>query len=178
MSTEASLLRSDTPPRIVLMGVSGCGKTAVGHALAAATGARFIDGDSLHPLANIAKMSRGEPLDDDDRWPWLGAVGKVLATPPGPTIVGCSALKRAYRDRIRAAAGGDVAFVHLSGSRSLIAARMGARPDHFMPPSLLDSQFAALEAPTADEDAITIDVDRPLADIVSLIIGAFGEKAA
>jgi gluconokinase len=166
------------PPRIVVMGVSGCGKTAVGEALAAATGARFIDGDSLHPLANIAKMSRGEPLDDVDRWPWLGAVGKALATPPGPTIVGCSALKRAYRDSIRAAAGGTVTFVHLAGSRSLIAARMGARAGHFMPLSLLDSQFATLEAPSADEDAITVDIDRPLADIVSLVTDAFREKAA
>lgn len=178
MSTAASRLPSSVPSRIVLMGVAGSGKTAVGEALSHRLGARYVDGDELHSPANIAKMSRGEPLTDEDRWPWLAAVGKVLAGGDGVTIVGCSALRRAYRDRIRAGAGAPVTFVHLAGSRDVIAARMAARAGHFMPLSLLDSQFAALEPPGSDEDAVSVDIDRPLAEIVDLIARAFGEKTA
>lgn len=112
MSTAASRLRSEmatsTPSRIVLMGVAGCGKSAVGAALAARIGATYIDGDDLHPPANIARMSRGEPLTDDDRRPWLTLVGRKLADPGGILILGCSALKRRYRDHIRAEAGAPV----------------------------------------------------------------------
>ena len=110
--------------KIVIMGVAGSGKTTVGEMLAAATGFPFIDGDSLHPAANIDKMSRGIPLCDDDRWPWLDAVGGALRDTAGPVIIGCSALKRAYRDRIRAASGKDTLFVHLAGNRALIGERM------------------------------------------------------
>jgi gluconokinase len=116
------------------MGVAGCGKSAVGAALAARLRATYIDGDDLHPPANIAKMSRGEPLADDDRWPWLTLVGQKLANPDGILILGCSALKRRYRDHIRNEAGAPVTFVHLSGSRELIAARMAVpAPDTSCP---------------------------------------------
>lgn len=151
------------------MGVAGCGKTTVGETLAAATGWRFIDGDALHPPHNIAKMSAGTPLADEDRWPWLEAVGDALSAGDEPTIIGCSALKRSYRDRIRSRAGGPVNFVHLSGSRDLIAERMKARQGHFMPPSLLDSQFAALEPPGDDERAITVEIAAPLAQTIETL---------
>lgn len=169
MSTAASRPRSEMPKRIVLMGVAGCGKSAVGAALAARTGAVYLDGDDLHPPENIAKMSRGEPLTDEDRWPWLTLIGQRLAEPDGILILGCSALKRRYRDHIRAQAGAPVTFVHLSGSKDLITRRMGARAGHFMPTSLIDSQFAALEPPTADENAITVDINSPLEAIVAAI---------
>lgn len=147
----------------VVMGVAGCGKSTVGAAFAAAIGARFIDGDDLHPAANVAKMSAGVPLTDDDRWPWLDRVADVLI---GNVVVGCSALKRRYRDRIRATAG-PVRFLHLAGSRDVIAARMANRPGHFMPAALLDSQFAALEPPGPDEDAVTVDIDQPIAAVIA-----------
>jgi gluconokinase len=142
------------------MGVSGCGKSSVGEALAPRLGIPYVDGDDLHPPENVAKMRAGTPLTDDDRWPWLDRVAGVLRD-SAPVIVGCSALKRAYRDRIRAGAGDAVTFVHLAGDRALIAARMGSRTGHYMPPSLLDSQFAALEPPGPDE-AITLDIALPL----------------
>ena len=166
MSTAASQPRSEANRRIVLMGVAGCGKSAVGAALAARLGATYLDGDDLHPQANIDKMSRGEALTDEDRWPWLTLVGQKLAAPDGILILGCSALKRRYRDHIRKEAGAPVLFVHLAGSRKLIATRMAARAGHFMPASLIDSQFAALEPPGPDENAVTVDIDRPLERIV------------
>ena len=161
--------RSD---RNVLMGVAGSGKTSVGVALSLAAGIPYRDGDDLHPAANVAKMSRGEPLTDDDRWPWLAKVGQTLA--PAPLIIGCSALKRCYRDLITAEAHAPVTFIHLSGSRDLIASRMNARKGHFMPPALLDSQFAALEPPGPDENAITVGIDQSLEGIVADIITALG----
>ena len=154
--------------RLVLMGVAGSGKTSVGQALAARIGIAYRDGDDLHPPGNIARMARGEPLTDEDRWPWLERVGQALAAEEA-LILGCSALKRAYRDRIRDAAG-EVIFVHLSGSRRVIAARMRAREGHFMPASLLDSQFAALEPPRPDEAAVTVDIDQPVEAVVSDIL--------
>lgn len=154
--------------RIIVMGVSGCGKTSVGEALAARLGIPFEDGDDLHPRANVEKMRSGRPLDDDDRWPWLDAVGRRLGD-AAPLVIGCSALKRAYRDRIRARAGGAVTFVHLAGDKALISARMAARTGHYMPPSLLDSQFAALEPPGPDE-AFTVAIDHPPARIVDSIL--------
>jgi gluconokinase len=158
------------------MGVAGCGKSSVGAALSARLGVPYRDGDDLHPPANIARMSRGEPLTDDDRWPWLARVAAVLAA-EAPVIVGCSALKRRYRDAIRTAAGGPVDFAHLSGARAVIEARMAARTGHFMPTSLLDSQFAALEAPGPDERAVTVDIDRPLDAVVAAIAAALERTA-
>ena len=150
--------------RIVVMGVSGCGKSSVGLALAEALGARFIDGDDLHPEANKAKMAAGIPLNDDDRWPWLDLVGEALAE--SNTVVACSALKRVYRERILAAAPGTF-FVHLHGTRELLAQRMGARPDHFMPVSLLDSQLNTLELLGADEPGVMLDIALPIDQLVA-----------
>jgi carbohydrate kinase (thermoresistant glucokinase family) len=150
--------------RIVVMGVSGCGKSSVGLALSEALGARFIDGDDLHPEANKAKMAAGIPLNDDDRWPWLDLVGEALAE--SNTVVACSALKRVYRERILAAAPGTF-FVHLHGTRELLAQRMGARPDHFMPVSLLDSQLNTLELLGADEPGVMLDIALPVDQLVA-----------
>ena len=154
--------------RLVIMGVSGCGKSSVGAGLATRLGLNYRDGDDLHPPENVAKMRAGMPLTDADRWPWLDRVGQVFLA-EAPVIVGCSALKRAYRDRIRTAAGGPVTFVHLAGSQEVIAARMALRQGHYMPLSLLDSQFAALEPPTAEE-AITVSIDQPLEALVADIL--------
>lgn len=162
--------------RVVIMGVAGCGKSSVGAALSAALGVPYVDGDDLHPAANVDKMRRGVALTDEDRWPWLGQVATCLQN-SAPVIVGCSALKRAYRDRIRADVQGKVAFVHLSGDRDLIAARMAQRQGHYMPLSLLDSQFAALEPPGQDE-AVTATIDQPLRDIVAQILGHLSGEVA
>jgi carbohydrate kinase (thermoresistant glucokinase family) len=153
--------------RIVVMGVSGCGKSTVGQQLAAALDARFVDGDDLHPPANKSKMAAGIPLNDSDRWPWLDLVGAELAK--GNTIVACSALKVAYRDRISAAADGTF-FVHLAGSRELLEQRMRARTNHFMPASLLDSQLATLEPLGADEMGAVFDIATPPAQLVEQIV--------
>jgi carbohydrate kinase (thermoresistant glucokinase family) len=144
------------------MGVSGSGKSTVGAELAARLGVPFVDGDALHPVANVAKMAAGIPLDDADRWPWLDAVGARLAE--SRVVVACSALRRSYRDRLRAAAP-DVRFVLLDGSRELLAARTGARLDHFMPPALLDSQLATLERPAPDEHVLVYDIAEAPAGI-------------
>ena len=162
--------------RVVIMGVAGCGKSSVGAALSAALGVTYVDGDDLHPAANVDKMRRGVALSDDDRWPWIGQVAACLQN-SAPVIVGCSALKRAYRDRIRGGVQGEVAFVHLSGDRDLIAARMAQRQGHYMPLSLLDSQFAALEPPGQDE-AFTVTIDQPLPDIVAQILGHLSGEVA
>ena len=154
------------------MGVAGCGKSSVGEALSVRLGIPYRDGDDLHTPEAVEKMRVGIPLTDEDRWPWLDRVAGVLAS-EAPIMVGCSALKRAYRDRIRAGAGGLVQFVHLSGTRELIASRMAARTGHYMPTSLLDSQFAALEAPGPLE-ALTVDIDQPLAAIVDAILPQIG----
>lgn len=161
----------------VVMGVSGCGKTSVGEALARALDLPFADGDDLHPPENIAKMSAGIPLGDNDRWPWLDQVGARLKAHPDGMIIGCSALKRIYRDRIRKAAGRAVTFIHLAGSKALISDRLQARKGHFMPASLIDSQFAALEPPQADERAITVSIDASLEKIVADALSAIrGER--
>ncbi|MEM7642976.1 MAG: gluconokinase [Pseudomonadota bacterium] len=157
--------------RIVVMGVTSTGKTATGEALARALGGRFVDGDDLHPASNVAKMARGEPLDDADRAPWLDRVGAALARGEQTCVIACSALKRAYRDRIRAVVPGAV-FVHLHGPRDLIAARMAAREGHFMPVSLLESQLATLERPGPDEAAIPVDITDPVETMVSGIVAA------
>lgn len=151
------------------MGVAGCGKSSVGVALAPLLGAEYLDGDDLHPPENIARMSRGEPLTDADRAPWLALIGAALR-PDQARIIGCSALKRIYRHQITAAARAPVTFIHLAGSRTVIEARMRARTGHFMPASLLDSQFAALEPPGPDEQAISVDIDQPFDAVVAAIL--------
>ncbi|MGX9965345.1 gluconokinase [Roseomonas sp. F4] len=143
---------------VLVMGVSGAGKSTVGPLIADRLGLRFDDADSFHPPANVAKMSRGEPLDDDDRAPWLDAIGAHLAAHRGRgCVVTCSALKRAYRDRLRAAAP-DLRLVFLQGDMALVAARQAARQNHFMPASLVASQFATLEPPAPEEGAVLLDV--------------------
>jgi gluconokinase len=162
--------------RLVIMGVSGCGKSSVGAGLAERLGIPYRDGDDLHPAANVDKMRAGVPLTDDDRWPWLDRVAGVLRD-DAPVIVGCSALRRVYRDRIRQGAGGPVTFVHLAGDRAVIAERMAARTGHYMPTTLLDSQFATLEPPGVDE-ALTVDIDQPLPAILTTILDHLtGESA-
>ena len=151
----------------ILMGVSGCGKSSVGEALSERVSMSFMDGDDLHPPSNIQKMASGQPLDDDDREPWLAKVGQSLAEAEGPVVIGCSALKRKYRNWIRDAVGEPVHFMHLDAPKEVLAARLAAREDHFMPASLLDSQFAALENLEADELGQRINIDRPLTDVVA-----------
>jgi len=157
------------------MGVSGCGKTAVGEALADGLGVPFIEGDQHHSQTNIDKMAAGIPLTDDDRWPWLAALGGILGETVrqnGGGVLACSALRKAYRCRLADAAGLPVRFVFLQGSRALLAERMRDRPGHYMPVALLDSQLATLEPPGPDEGAITVSIDEPLAALVERIAGA------
>jgi carbohydrate kinase (thermoresistant glucokinase family) len=145
------------------MGVSGCGKSTVGRDIALDLGRVFIDADCLHPLANKTKMAAGFPLDDEDRWPWLDIVGTALELRDEngvPTVVACSALKRIYRDRLRASAPGTV-FVLLEGSRELLQSRIGSRAHEFMPTTLLDSQLATLEELESDEDGVVVDIAPP-----------------
>jgi len=145
------------PPRLLVMGVSGSGKSTLGALLAGRLDLPFADADAFHPPANIAKMSAGIALTDADRWPWLDALGRWLAAQPGGGVIGCSALKRAYRDRLRGHAPG-LRVIHPHGEMALIAARQGARQGHFMPPSLMESQYATLEPCMPDEDALVLDV--------------------
>ena len=139
------------------MGVSGCGKTTLGRALAERLGAAFVDADDLHPAAKVAKMASGQPLTDADRWPWLHRVAGALKD-LAPVVVACSALRRAYRDQLRGA--GDVRFLHLAAPQEVIADRMAARQGHFMPPGLLASQYATLEPP-GPEEALILDAALP-----------------
>ncbi|MCG6903483.1 MAG: gluconokinase [Rhodobacter sp.] len=153
----------------VIMGVAGCGKSTVGAALAQQAGATYLDGDDLHPPGNIAKMSAGLPLDDEDRAPWLDLVGQALRDRAGTCLIGCSALKRTYRDRIRRAAQEPVGFLHLAGPREVIEARMSQRTGHFMPVALLDSQFATLEPLQPDETGLAVDIDQSFESVVAAL---------
>jgi len=162
--------------RILVMGVAGSGKSTLGAALAARLGVAFVDADDLHPPENIAAQAAGRPLTDEMRAPWLEACGRVLAEAPGG-VLGCSALKRAYRDRLRAFVP-DLALVYPEADRALIEARMAARADHFMPVSLLDSQFATLEPPTPDEAPITVSIVPRVDEIVDTLVHRLGRPGA
>jgi gluconokinase len=151
------------------MGVSGSGKSTVGAALARRLGVAFADADAFHPAANIAKMAAGEPLTDDDRRPWLDAVGQWLARHGDGGVMSCSALKRSYRDQLRSHCP-RIEFVHLTGSPQLIAQRQGNRPGHFMPPTLLRSQFDALQPLEPDEHGMTVDVAQGVDAIVEAVL--------
>jgi gluconokinase len=148
----------------VVMGVASCGKTSVGELLAEKLNAHFIEGDRLHPATNVAKMSAGNALTDNDRWPWLAAVGESLAGREA-SVASCSALKRVYREAIAKAAHRPVYFIYLHGSREMLESRIGARKGHFMPASLLDSQLATLEAPANDERALRLDIAMTVNDL-------------
>jgi gluconokinase len=152
-------------PVLVVMGVSGSGKSTVGAAVAQRLRVPFADADDFHPPANIAKMTAGQALDDHDRRPWLEAIGEWLAAHPDGAVISCSALKRSYRDQLRHHAPA-VAFLHLQGEREVIARRQASRPGHFMPASLLTSQFATLEPLQPDERGVVIDVDQSVDAIV------------
>jgi gluconokinase len=157
-------------PVLVVMGVTSAGKSTIAGILAGQLGWDFAEGDDLHPAANVAKMSAGTPLTDEDRWPWLDRVAAWIQnhTATGmPGIITCSALKRIYRDRL---AGNDVVFAHLTASKDLIGQRLTARMDHFMPATLLDSQIATLEPPEADESAISVPVGRAPSEVAGEII--------
>jgi gluconokinase len=161
------------PAALIVMGVAGSGKSTIGEALAARLHWTFEDGDRFHPASNVAKMSAGHPLTDDDRWPWLQAIAdeidRVVAA-GGHVVVACSALKRAYRDLL-VHGRDDIRIVYLDGSRDLIAGRLKARKGHFMPPGLLDSQFATLQVPAADENSISVAIDANVEAIVNDIAG-------
>ncbi len=163
---------------VVFMGVCGTGKTTVGESVAKQLNCPFLEGDRFHPPENVEKMRAGIPLDDDDRWPWLERLGQAMgeqASRDGLVIAACSALKLAYRDRLRLFAGEDTLFILLDGDARLLTARMSARTDHYMPPALLDSQLAILERPHKNERSMALDVaespDRLIARSVSAISG-------
>lgn len=147
---------------VIIMGVAGCGKSSVGKRLSQISKMAYLDGDDLHPPANIAKMSKGLPLNDDDRWPWLTDIGTMLEKSSQPTAIGCSALKYSYRDHIRKTTQKPVCFIHLVGERDLIAKRMAARTGHFMPTTLIDSQFADLEPLSTNELGAKFDISQDL----------------
>ncbi len=162
---------------IVVMGVAGSGKSTIAAGLAEKLGVDFIEGDSLHPQANVNKMAGGVPLTDDDRWPWLDKIGAHIEAERQAgrgVVVSCSALKHIYRDRLRAQVKGRVQFVMLNGSRDLIAGRMLGRKGHFMPQSLLDSQLATLEKPGPDEDAVILDITHDVKTLLSEASAAVG----
>ncbi|MDW6020597.1 gluconokinase [Mesorhizobium sp. BAC0120] len=154
---------------VVVMGVAGCGKTVVGEGLATALGWRFIEGDRLHPQANVERMSAGLPLTDAHRWSWLDAIGMQIAEAGRDgvgSVAACSALKRVYRDGLRSH-DGRILFIYLDIDKATAAARVAARKGHFMPASLIDSQFADLEPPGPGEAAIRLDARRPVGDLVA-----------
>ncbi|WP_461016403.1 gluconokinase [Streptomyces daliensis] len=161
---------------VVVMGVAGTGKSTVGELLARELGVPYAEADAFHPPANIAKMTAGTPLDDTDRAPWLDAIGAWARERDGlGGVVSCSALKRAYRDRLRTAEPG-LFFLHLTGDRALIADRMGQRQDHFMPLTLLDSQFATLEPLQPGEDGLTVPITEDPSAIVGSAVAALGAR--
>lgn len=162
-TAEGYLVEMGSP--VVVMGVSGSGKSTVGAALAQRLRVPFADADDFHPPANIAKMTAGRPLDDADRYPWLEAIGEWLAAHPDGGVMSCSALKLRYRDQLRRHCP-TVEFLHLSGAPDVIGRRQASRPGHFMPATLLASQFATLEPLTAGERGVTIDVGQNIDSVI------------
>jgi len=163
---------SVVPCALVVMGVSGSGKSTIADKLAERTGWKYEDGDRFHPPSNVAKMSAGHALTDEDRWPWLQAIAAEIDRACGAgehAVIACSALKRVYRD-ILVHGRSDVRIIYLEGSQQLIAERLASRKHHFMPPDLLDSQFKALEPPEASENAVTVSIDAPVEAIVDDIV--------
>ncbi|MCA3311323.1 MAG: gluconokinase [Roseomonas sp.] len=170
------------PAAIIVMGVSGSGKSTIGALLAERLGWPFADADGFHPPENVAKMAAGTPLTDADRWPWLDAIAAHIGAARGtgrPVVVACSALRRAYRERLRAGHG-DLIFLHLAGAPEVIAERQAARQGHFMPPSLMASQFATLEDTRDEPDALSVSVTaapQSVVDAAMAALGPFGLRA-
>jgi gluconokinase len=169
---------STSPCALILMGVSGSGKTTIGERLAARMSWRYEDADTFHPASNVAKMSAGQPLTDHDRWPWLKAIAAEIdraCTAGERVVIGCSALRRVYRD-VLVHGRDDVRFIYLDGTQAMIADRLGQRKGHFMPPGLLASQFQTLEPPTPDEWAVTVSIDAQVEVIVDRIISQLSQS--
>jgi gluconokinase len=162
--SSPTLTASAACVRVVVMGVAGCGKSAVGQLIAAQLGLPLIEGDDFHPASNVSKMQRGEALTDDDRADWLHTLGLALARHSEGAVLTCSALKAAYRDRLRAAAA-PLHFVYLQISETESLRRVGQRAGHFYPPSLVASQFAALQEPSGEPGVLTLDGEAPLTDL-------------
>ncbi|HET7086597.1 MAG TPA: gluconokinase [Rhizomicrobium sp.] len=175
------MMSDNKKPLIVVMGVAGSGKTTIASGLAERLGVPFVEGDSLHPIANVKKMAAGIPLTDADRWPWLEAIGERMeverSTGHG-VVVSCSALKRVYRDSLRKKVHDRVLFILLDGSRELIGERMKKRKGHFMPAALLDSQFATLEKPMPDEHAVILDISHTVPALLAEAANAVAPVAA
>src|SRR5882757_4016168 len=166
----------ETPCALIVMGVSGSGKSTIADNLAERLDWRYEDGDKFHPPSNVAKMSAGHPLTDEDRWPWLQAIADEIDRVCGAgehAVIACSALKRVYRD-ILVHGRNDVRIVYLKGTQDLIASRLALRKDHFMPPGLLASQFGTLEPPDASENPVTVSIDAPIETIVDDIVRQLG----
>lgn len=168
-----------TETHVVVMGVAGSGKSTIAHGLADRLGWPVAEGDDFHSAENIAKMTAGHPLTDEDRWPWLDRIAAWTADEDWAgrsTLVTCSALRRVYRDRLRTAPGRTV-FVHMVGSPEVLAARLTARTDHFMPASLLPSQLATLEPLEPDEDGVVIDIEQEVEQMLDCIVGALASES-
>lgn len=175
MSTAVSQQPSKnaSPLGIVIMGVSGCGKTTIARSLARSLRVKFLDADKFHPPANIEKMSSGTPLTDADREPWLDDVGARIAKvaqEQGVAVLACSALRRSYRERLKRASDMDLLFVLLDGSKEVLQRRVGRRTSHFMPATLLDSQLATLERPDQDERALAVNISQPVKKMIDEIL--------
>ncbi len=160
------LLRHCKVKHFVVMGVAGCGKSTIASLLAQRLNGKMVEADALHGASNIQKMESGEALTDDDRWPWLARVANAMAETPTPVFVSCSALRRAYRQSLSDNAGLSVGFIHLHAEQEVIAKRMSARQGHFMPESLLDSQYQTLEPLCDDELGVVIDIRQPIDAVV------------
>jgi gluconokinase len=163
---------SQMPCVLIVMGVSGSGKSTIGEMLAARLGWNYEDGDRFHPASNVAKMSAGQPLTDEDRWPWLRAIADEIdrvCEAGRHAVIACSALKRAYRD-VLVHGRNDVRIIYLDGTEALIAGRLAGRKGHFMPPGLLASQFKTLEPPGEGENPLTVSIDAPVEAIVDDIV--------
>ena len=173
-------MAASAPCSLIVMGVSGSGKSTVGDALAKRLGWLFEDGDRFHPASNVAKMAAGHPLTDEDRWPWLRAIADEidrLNAAGVRSVIACSALRRVYRD-ILVHGRSDIRLVYLDGTQHLIADRLGHRKGHFMPQGLLESQFKTLEPPSADERPVTVSIDAPVENIVDEVLRQLDLKPA
>jgi gluconokinase len=167
---------SETPCALIVMGVSGSGKSTIAEQLAQRLGWTYEDGDRFHPASNVAKMSAGHPLTDEDRWPWLQAIADEIdrvCKAGEHAVIACSALKRSYRD-VLVHGRRDVRIVYLDGTQNLIASRLAARKGHFMPPGLLISQFKTLEPPGADENPVIVSIDASVEEIVDDTVSQMG----